>query len=262
MGADYLSKVRDRLVLIEKAGQTLKNQVRNANSLDGSQKQAIKSDDGRLRLTWKFNPYNLVCDTAIYRRIIECAIFKGDEKVVAADFSEFKVTESYGNKAFFQHMDDEAQHLGAIALAYLSGWDAEDLDDGNLAFLDNLVASGVVGAKKWTPLFQKFVDSHILTNSFVMIAKPFPYDVAHVEGDNFDEVKTLADEVQTIGKVRHEAEIPFSERVGMEKYGDEARTPDWTYQMSKASKFEGLRLHPEFRNFEIRNLHQPMRHDF
>lgn len=256
MSEDFLTKIRDR-ILVKEASESLKQRIMDANTIDGSQKQSIKSADGKLRLTWQYKPYRLIDDTDIHQRQIECAIFRGQEKVVAADFLEFKVSGSYGNKAFFQHMDDEAQYLGEIALAYVSGWDAEDLDDGNLAVLDNLAASGAVPSREWTPLLQKFIETHVLKTSFVMIAKPFPHDAVEVINAGRD-----TDEMQALARNRHDARIKFSERIGMTKYEDEARTSEWTYRMSDAPKFDGLILHPEFRNFEIRDLHKPMRHDF
>lgn len=258
MSSEFLAKVRDRIHLVRSAHESLRSGIMERNEVEGSRELAITSDDGKLRLVWNYQPFYLHCDTAIHERRIDCAIFKDGQKVVAADFLEFKTTATYGNKAFFQHLDDEDADLGEIALAYLSGWDAEDLDDGNLAVLEHVASTGAVSAREWTPLFQKFVNTHILKNAFVLIAKPFPHDVIHIINEGHED-----DAMQAYARVRHDANIKFCKNhLGMDKFGDQARDPDWTYQMSKATKFEGCLLAPEFRSFEIRDLHKPMRHNF
>lgn len=210
----------------------------------------IQSADGKHTLHWKysqfrkFRPYDdLEYETSFERRRIRCAVFNaGNDKVAAVDFKEYKLTEDTSDDDLYWTFDDCADHLGALATAFLSGWESGLLDYGNFAHLDHIAAKKGVGASVWGPLVSQFIDQVLFKSSFVVLADPYPHDVVCILNRTIDErLESAANPedphlckepaMEAFARRRHEAKWKFfSHHLGLTRYPEEAAAGSWMYK--------------------------------
>lgn len=245
----FLSGVAERVGGIRRETQNIRDGIFKRNRASSEDSRLFAEENG-LRLVYKIGAYSRVGEEydGIKKRRIDCAIYDGDEKIVAADFIEIKTYGEETDYDFFWTLDEPNSHFANIALAYLSGWDASELheNDGTLTVLDHLASSSAAKRSEWTPLFNKFVDEKVLSNSMVMLVDPFPHDVVNVIDQG-----TVDEDMENRARKRHEAKFAFAEQyLGFTKFGPEARSNHWMYRLnSKKYEFE-----PRFMNFNTRDL--------
>lgn len=186
--------------------------------------------NGSYLLTASFGGYKKPEGTygIMRNRKIDFAIEEGGRRVVSGRFREFRATEPVDNQDLFDDMDAACDGYAAIAMAFISGWDAIEISDyGNIAVLELIASDNTRPAREWMPLLDRFVSERVLKHSFVLLANPYPHDVVAVINSGH-----RLQEMQTFAAARHEAKFRYFERhLGLERLGDEAQMGHWTYRL-------------------------------
>jgi hypothetical protein len=203
-----LAKSLSNRIKIAKETNRLREGIFSSNLASETQTKPITSLNGTLSLHWKYGSFtNLDYETKkLQKRRIDCAVFQNGQKILAADFLEFKSVSPQRDDNFFWDMDAPGNHTCEIGMAYLSGWDSSELDNNvNFAVFEHL-SSTPGSLKKCAPLLNKFIDDHILKTAFVVITNPFPHDVVNAlkgdEGAKEDLQKLSFRQNSATGKIR------------------------------------------------------------
>lgn len=243
-----IAKTLSNRIKIAKETNRLREGIFSRNLVSETQARPITSLNGDLSLHWKYGSFsNLDYETNnLQKRRIDCAVFENGQKILAADFLEFKSVSPQRDDNFFWDMDATGHHTCEIGMAYLSGWDSSELDnDVNFAVFEHLTTTPG-SLKKCAPLLNKFIDDHVLKTAFVVITNPHPHDVANALNGDED----AKEDLQKLSFRRHMAKFRYWEdQMGFIKFGDEAKMNNWMYRLDPA-----LGVEPEFHNFEISEI--------